>query len=148
MDVRVRSAQERRAEIQAKAAQLGIDEAYIGLLVDTFYARVRADARLGPIFEKAIGDNWGPHLATMKNFWTSVALNAGRYSGRPVPKHKALTQVRAEDFAIWLSLFRQTLMDTAPTPGSIPYFMERAERIARSLQLAMFYSPLDDAPME
>lgn len=148
MDVRVRSAQERRAEIQAKAAQLGIDEAYIGLLVDTFYARVRADARLGPIFEKAIGDNWGPHLATMKDFWASVALNAGRYSGRPVPKHKALTQVRAEDFAIWLALFRQTLMDTAPTPGAIPYFMERAERIARSLQLAMFYSPLDDAPME
>lgn len=145
MQVRVRSAQERRKEIQAEAARLGIDEAYISLLVETFYSRVRADARLGPIFEQAISD-WIPHLATMKDFWASVALNAGRYSGRPVPKHKALTQVRAEDFAIWLTLFRQTLIDTAPTPEVVPYFMERAERIARSLQMAMFYSPLEDAP--
>lgn len=146
MDIRVRSAQERCAEIRAEAEQLGIDEAYISLLVDTFYSRVRADARLGSIFDMAVNGNWDPHLATMKDFWASVALNAGRYSGRPVPKHKALTQVQPEDFTIWLSLFRQTLEDTAPTPGAIPYFMERAERIARSLQLAMFYSPLDDVP--
>ena len=74
-------AEDKRAEIRASAAALGIDEAYISRLVECFYARVRADAMLGPIFEREIGDRWEPHLARMKAFWASVALNAGGYSG-------------------------------------------------------------------
>ena len=41
-DFRVRSAQERRQELRDHAAALGIDEAYISTLVDTFYTRVGA----------------------------------------------------------------------------------------------------------
>ena len=77
----------------------------------------------------------------MKDFWASVAMNAGRYNGKPVPAHQKLTGVDASHFQIWLGLFRQTLEDTAPCADAIPYFMERAERIARSLQLAMFGLP-------
>lgn len=137
----LRSAEERRKDIQDTAAALGIDDAYIDLLVETFYERVRADATLGPIFDTAIGDNWVPHLATMKNFWASVALNAGRYSGKPVPAHKKHTAIEKQHFEIWLSLFRATLEDTAPKPATVLYFMERAERIAKSLQLALFGIP-------
>ncbi len=137
----LRSAEERRKDIQDTAAALGIDDVYIDLLVETFYERVRADATLGPIFDKAIGDNWGPHLATMKNFWASVALNAGRYSGKPVPAHKKHSTIEKQHFEIWLSLFRATLEDTAPKPATVLYFMERAERIAKSLQLALFCIP-------
>ena len=137
----LRSAEERRKDIQDTAAALGIDDVYIDLLVETFYERVRADATLGPIFDKAIGDNWGPHLATMKNFWASVALNAGRYSGKPVPAHKKHSTIEKQHFEIWLSLFRATLEDTAPKPATVLYFMERAERIAKSLQLALFGIP-------
>lgn len=141
MEVRIISADQRRREIQARAAEMGIDDAYIDLLVETFYQRIRAHALIGPIFEAEIGDNWAPHLARMKDFWASVALNAGRYSGKPVPAHQKLTGVEPWHFNIWLSLFRQTLEDTAPTPAAVPYFMERAERIAESLQLAMFGGP-------
>ena len=141
MEVRIISADQRRREIQARAAEMGIDDAYIDLLVETFYQRIRAHALIGPIFEGEIGDNWAPHLARMKDFWASVALNAGRYSGKPVPAHQKLTGVEPWHFNIWLSLFRQTLEDTAPTPAAVPYFMERAERIAESLQLAMFGGP-------
>jgi len=137
----LRTAEERRREIQLNADRMGIDDAYISELVETFYARVRADATLGPIFNKEIGDNWGPHLARMKDFWASVALNAGRYNGKPVPAHQKLTGVTAAHFQIWLGLFRQTLEDTAPSPEAVPYFMERAARIAQSLQLAMFGLP-------
>jgi len=137
----LRTAEERRREIQLHADRMGIDDAYISDLVETFYARVRADADLGPIFEKEIGDTWAPHLARMKDFWASVALNAGRYTGKPVPAHQKLTGVDAAHFQTWLSLFRQTLEDTAPTAEAVPYFMERAERIASSLQLAMFGLP-------
>ena len=137
----LRSAEERRKDIRDTAAALGIDNAYIDLLVETFYARIRKDATLGPIFDKAIGDNWPPHLATMKDFWASVALNAGRYSGKPVPAHKKHPSIQKQHFDIWLSLFRATLEDTAPKPATVLYFMERAERIAGSLQLALFGIP-------
>jgi len=131
-------AEEKRAEIRANAAAIGIDEAYISRLVESFYARVRADGTLGPIFEDAIGDAWAPHLARMKAFWASVALNAGTYSGRPVPVHQRLEGVGRRHFVLWLALFRETLIDTAPNAAAVEYFMLRAERIAASLQMAMF----------
>ena len=140
MTYRVRSAEDRRAEIQAHAAQLGIDEAFISDLVETFYQRVRAHAVLGPIFAEAVED-WDAHMPKMKDFWSTVALSTGRYTGRPVPAHQALNNVSEGDFATWLSVFEETLEDIAPTPAAVPYFMERAERIARSLQLAMFGLP-------
>lgn len=137
----LRSAQERREAIRAHAAALGIDEAYIDTLVETFYGRVRADAELGPVFNNAIGDNWPEHLGRMKDFWSSVALNSGRYSGKPVPAHKKHSSIEDRHFAIWLGLFDQTLADTAPSPGARDYFLERANRIAQSLQLALFGMP-------
>lgn len=137
---RVRNADERREEVLARAAALGIDEAFISKLVDTFYRRVRAHPLLGPVFNDAITD-WEPHLATMKDFWTSVALNAGRYSGKPVPAHARHRTIAPWHFDIWLGLFEQTLRDIAPKPDAIPYFMERANRIAQSLQFALFGLP-------
>ena len=135
------AAHARRAEIQRRASAIGIDEAYISLLVDEFYRRIRAEETLGPIFEAVIGGRWDSHLPRMKRFWASVTLNAGTYSGQPVPAHKALTRVEQPHFQIWLALFRKTLQDTAPTPEAVDYFMERANRIAESLQLAMFGFP-------
>lgn len=140
MTYRVRSAEDRRAEIQAHAAALGIDEAFISNLVETFYQRVRAHSKLGPIFAGAVED-WDEHLPKMKDFWSSVALSSGRYNGKPVPVHQVLDNVSEADFAGWLALFEATLNDIAPSQAAVPYFMERAERIARSLQLAMFGMP-------
>lgn len=140
-ETRVRSASVRRAEIQARAASMGIDEEYISQLVDAFYTRIRADEILGPIFAAKIS-NWDVHLPKMKAFWSSVALNSGNYSGRPVPVHlKLKDDVEPKHFTLWLELFRQTLEDTAPSKEVVPYFMERAERIAKSLQLVMFGDP-------
>ncbi len=140
-DSQIKSAAERRLQARSYATSLGINEAYISTLVDTFYERVLADPVLGPIFDKAINDNWAPHLKTMKAFWASVALSTGQYSGKPVPAHKKHSAIESEHFAIWLSLFEQTLKDTAPSADAVPYFMERANRIAQSLQLALFGLP-------
>lgn len=115
-----------------------VDRAFIEKLVHEFYGRVRADRRLGPIFAGVIGDNWEPHLEKMTNFWCSVILKNGAYSGRPVPAHLKLKQVREEDFDIWLGLFRQTAADLCE-PEVAATFVERAERIATSLKLAMFF---------
>jgi len=65
MSVDARSAAARRAtateQIQAETA---IDEAMIERLVRGFYARVREDDLLGPIFASRIVD-WEPHLQQM-----------------------------------------------------------------------------------
>lgn len=52
-------------------AQRPIDEKMIHALVHGFYARVRQDAAIGPIFNNVIGDNWDAHLAKLCDFWSS-----------------------------------------------------------------------------
>lgn len=123
-----------------------IDRAFIGALVRDFYGRVRADDRLGPIFAAEIKGDWNPHLEKMTDFWCSVILKNGAYSGRPVPAHVKLKQVRETDFDIWLGLFRETAEARCP-PGVGDIFIDRAERIARSLKLAMFFR-IDARPAE
>jgi hemoglobin len=115
-----------------------VDRAFIGHLVRTFYGRVRQDARLGPIFAAEIAGSWEPHLEKMTDFWCSVILKDGSYSGRPVPAHTKLEQVREADFEIWLDHFRATAKDLC-SPGVAAVFIERAERIAKSLRLAVFF---------
>ncbi|MFX0542536.1 group III truncated hemoglobin [Roseovarius sp. S4756] len=128
----------KRAQIREAAGIIGIDEAYLARMVDEFYARIRADARLGPIFEAELGEDWGAHLDRMKRFWASIALSTGSYAGKPVAVHQRLRGIRRDDFDLWLQLFRATLEDTAPTPEAVEYLVVRAERIAQSLRMAMF----------
>lgn len=112
----------------------GLDEARLTELVHRFYAKVRADAVLEPIFAERIAD-WGPHLERMVEFWSSVALMTGRYHGAPVPKHIGLP-VTWSHFERWLALFRETAHETC-TPAGAAHVIERAERIARSLNMAV-----------
>lgn len=119
-------------------AHAEVDRAFIGRLVRTFYARVRQDARLGPIFERHVADDWEPHLEKMTDFWCSVILKTGTYQGRPVPAHLKLKEVVEDDFDIWLGHFRRTARELC-APEVAAVFIDRAERIARSLSLAMFF---------
>ena len=111
-----------------------IDEAMIDRLVEGFYARVRVDSLIGPVFAERIED-WSPHLEQMKLFWSSVALMSGAYHGRPMPKHLPLP-VDARHFDRWLELFEATARDLCP-PAAADHFIERARRIAESLELGI-----------
>lgn len=131
----VASGPERREEITAQiAARTGITEAMIERLVRAFYDKVRADEVLGPIFEARIRD-WEPHLQQMFAFWSSVALMTGRYHGTPMVKHNRLP-VDAAHFDRWLGLFEQTARKICP-PEAAGHFMERARRIASSLEMGV-----------
>lgn len=138
LDVMERDPEEavRRREAASEAIRqaTGIDEALIDALVEGFYARVRNDHLIGPIFAERIED-WAPHLAQMKLFWSSVALSTGVYEGRPMPKHLPLP-IDARHFDRWLELFRETVRDLCP-PVAADHFIERAERIAMSLELGV-----------
>lgn len=123
-----------RPEVTAKLmAETGLDEAVLRELVHSFYAKIRTDAVLGPIFAARITD-WAPHLERMCAFWSSVALMTGRYHGAPVRAHMGLSVTWAH-FERWLVLFRETAAETCP-PAGAAHVIERAERIARSLHMA------------
>ncbi len=128
----IRSA--RPALTAALMAETGLDDAILTTLVHSFYDKVRADPVLGPIFVARITD-WPPHLARMVEFWGSVALMTGCYHGSPVAKHADLPVTWAH-FERWLALFRETAAQVCP-PAGAAHVIARAERIARSLNLAI-----------
>jgi hemoglobin len=109
-------------------------------LVDRFYAKVRRDARLGPIFERAIGDGWDRHLATMTDFWSSVMLTSGRYKGNPLAVHMRVEGIEAGLFPRWLELFFETTREEFP-PEIAARLDAKASRIADSLSRALYYRP-------
>jgi len=130
-----RDAAERRARITADiVARTGIDAAMIERLVRDFYGRVREDPLIGPVFAARIGD-WEPHLRRMFAFWSSVALMSGEYHGSPMEKHLPLP-VDAAHFDRWLALFEASAREVCP-PAAAEHFIERAHRIAQSLEMGI-----------
>jgi hemoglobin len=129
------TAAERREKITAAIAErTGITETMIERLVRGFYAKVRLDPMLAPVFEARIRD-WEPHLQQMCAFWSSVALMTGRYHGTPMVKHMPLP-VDAAHFDRWLALFEETVRELCP-PEAAAHFVGRAQRIAASLELGI-----------
>ncbi len=130
-----RSREEVRAARAAKRAQAeaqGVDEQFISAMVERFYASIRQDDLLGPIFAERISD-WPVHLGRMKAFWRSILFNSGEFSGNPMAKHLAIPGLDDTHFARWLELFYATLRDLGPHPEGIALVAERARSIADSL---------------
>ena len=78
----------------------------------------------------------------MTDFWSSVMLTSGRYSGNPMIKHVRQKAIRPAHFMRWLELFEQTAAELF-TPDCASLFAAKAHNIARGLQMGMFF--LQDA---
>ena len=115
---------------------MGIDADYISSFVDRFYARVREDELLGPIFDDRILD-WPAHLEQMKRFWRSVLHNSGEFSGSPMRKHVAIDGLEERHFAHWLELFRETLVDGETDSRATDHVGAKARIIAESLLIGI-----------
>jgi hemoglobin len=126
--------QNRDRIIEDVVARTGIDEAMIERLVRTFYGRARLDPLIGPIFEDKVHD-WERHLGRMCAFWSSVTLMSGRYHGQPMVAHLPLP-IDTPHFDRWLEIFAETTSDVCPPPAAA-HFLERAHRIAESLELGI-----------
>ncbi|MGK6314721.1 group III truncated hemoglobin [Neorhizobium sp. DT-125] len=135
-----------RERVGEEMKVIGIDEAFIGNLVDTFYGRVLAHPELGPVFDTRLSGRWPQHMEKMKSFWSSGAFRSGAYGGKPVQAHLGIADMTPELFPKWLELFAATLNDVAPNQEAKAWFMTTAERIARSLTLSLFYNPALDDP--
>ena len=112
----------------------GIDNEGLRELVDRFYARVRRDPEIGPVFNAAVQD-WDEHLARLADFWSSVMLTSGRYKGDPFNAH--LRQpVESPMFARWLALWEETTAELfQPEPAAA--LQARARRIGDSLRIGI-----------
>jgi hemoglobin len=112
----------------------GIDEAMIERLVRVFYGRARLDPLIGPVFEAQVHD-WDVHIWQICDFWSSVMLKSGRYRGQPMVAHMPLP-VGTPHFDRWLEIFTETAREIYP-PVAAAQFIERAHRIAESLELGI-----------
>lgn len=123
------------AERVGPGVAAGVTEPMIRQVVHAFYAEVRRDAVLGPIFNGAVED-WDVHLAKLCDFWSSVLLMTGRFKGSPMSVHAALAEIGPAHFERWLALFRPTVERLCP-PMAAALFVDKAEMIGRSLLLGI-----------
>jgi hemoglobin len=114
----------------------GLEDGALRELLDRFYARVRDDAELAPIFNAAI-DDWSEHLDRLSDFWSSVMLATGRYKGNPMARHMPHAKVITPAmFTRWLALWEATTNEMAP-PDIALLMQAKARRIGASLELAL-----------
>lgn len=115
---------------------IAITDDDIGRLVPRFYARVREDGILGPIFNRAIVD-WPQHLGKLEAFWSSVMLTSGQYKGQPMAAHlRHAEHMTPANLGRWLALWAETTEDVLG-PEAARAFQDKARRIAESLQLGV-----------
>jgi hemoglobin len=113
-------------------------EDLLGHLVDRFYAKVRGDEMIGPLFNAAVAD-WPEHLEKLTAFWSSVMLTSGRYKGNPMAAHlRHAGEIEPAMFGRWLELWRETARELLDDEGAAA-IIGKAERIAESLQLGLFF---------
>ena len=113
-------------------------EGEIARLVDLFYARVRQDGVIGPLFNQAVED-WPDHLVKLRAFWSSVMLTTGRYKGSPMGAHlRHASRIEPAMFDRWLELWGATARELL-APADAQAVIAKAERIAESLKLALFF---------
>jgi hemoglobin len=108
-----------------------------------FYARARADALLGPVFEGAVG-NWPHHLAALTSFWTAQLRGRGSYRGTPLAAHRPLLPALTPPmFKRWLVLWREATA-ALMSPADAATLQAKAADLAARMAPALF--PQSDSP--
>lgn len=111
-----------------------------------FYAKVRLDPVLGPIFNGHIAD-WPEHEAKIAGFWRSAILFESSYNGNPMRAHMQAGDVRSDHFDGWLALFDEVLSASLPTEAAAAW-SGLVHRIGRGLRMGVpdIQSPADGVP--
>lgn len=92
----------------------------INVQVAVFYARVRQDKVLGPVFANHVTD-WPAHEEKIAAFWRNAILFERCYDGNPQRVHIQRPDVQPEMFAHWLNLFEEVATQTLPSETATPW---------------------------
>lgn len=89
------------------------DRQDVSFLVNTFYAKVREDEFIGPIFNAHVAD-WPEHLEKLADFWESNLFRIPKFRGNPPAAHQRVDDaegysITQEHFGKWLQLWFETI---------------------------------------
>jgi hemoglobin len=119
------------------AAAEVLSELEVRAVVDAFYARVRQDDALGPVFGAAVAD-WDAHLEKLTAFWCKILFGTGPYKGNPMVVHREHQHVITPAlFTRWLALWGEVTSATVPGAGAA-LLQAKAARMAQNLQAGLF----------
>lgn len=127
-----------------------VSAAEIDRLVASFYADIRRDPMLSPVFFEAIGHDpvaWRVHEARIAGFWrNALQIERGAYDGNPMRVHRTLPGIRPQHFERWLELFA-IAAGRVLEPAQAQAIHALATRIGQGLKMAVVHSGGDpDAP--
>lgn len=119
----------------------------IRILVDAFYAKIRTEETLGPIFNGHIpNDQWPIHLSKLTDFWETNLFGIPKFKGSPSQKHvkvdanmgHTISQVH---FGKWLQLWFETIDELYEGPLAI-----KAKESARKMATGQFLTIWNNRP--
>jgi hemoglobin len=112
----------------------------ISKLLRHFYADVRQDPLIGPIFNAQIED-WNHHLKIIASFWETVIGGPSTYA-RPMPMMHLPLSLRKEDFERWLFLWQANCRAQLPSDVA-KEMIDLAGHIAQRLRMILGISTHD-----
>lgn len=121
--------------MSAFAPRFDVTADQILAVVAAFYATVRADPVLAPVFAAHVRD-WPAHEAKIAGFWRNAILLDRSYDGNPMAVHRAASGVSGDMFVPWLAAFDATLTRSLP-PLPAQAWSQLAHRIGRGLRLGL-----------
>ena len=111
----------------------------ISVLVNSFYAKIRKDELLGPIFNSHIPDEkWPEHLSKLTDFWETNLFGIAKFKGNPSQKHVNVDRnleytIEQTHFGKWLQLWFETIDELYE--GKLA---DKAKNAARNMSTAQF----------
>ncbi|WP_299248225.1 group III truncated hemoglobin [uncultured Aquimarina sp.] len=112
-------------------------------VVTQFYAKIRKEEILGPIFNHIIQD-WDEHLNRLTDFWETNLLFVANYKGNPIKVHQQVDatfqgSITEHHFGIWLRLWFTTI-DGLYTGEKAETAKRRARKMSTHLHVKMYES--------
>lgn len=85
-------------------------------LVSSFYAKIRVDEILGPIFNKMLTTDeiWAEHLEKLTDFWETNLFHIVKFKGNPMEAHQRADKANhysmsQDHFHHWLMMWNGTV---------------------------------------
>lgn len=117
-------------------------------VVTAFYARVRRDPEIGPVFLDRLSDDagiWRTHEAKIADFWANAILHERSYNGNPMMVHSGISTIKPQMFTRWLDLFDDTLAQELSAEIAAQW-SALAHRIGRGLRMGVEMNTPDSGP--
>lgn len=119
----------------------------INKLVHLFYAKIRKNELLGPIFDRHISDEqWPEHLEKLTDFWETNLFGIAKFKGSPSTKHINVDKnmnhtIEQTHFGVWLQLWFESIDQLFDGETA-----QKAKQSARKMSTGQFLAIWNNRP--